>query len=148
MKAKDKLLHDIKKENLKLNENLAEIKSDYNDLALQLRNEEKARKKLVKKSDKKDLNGSEHFECNLCSSKMESLAQVKSHERIHHMETKSVQTDFNCEIKVDEKIQVQRSDFHSEKCIDTSENNNTKFERYSCHYCDFNITSERQLHTQ
>ena len=83
-----------------------EIKSDYNDLALQLRNEEKARKKLVKKSDKKDLNGSEHFECNLCSSKMESLAQVKSHKRIHHRETKSVQTDFNCEIKVDEKIQV------------------------------------------
>ena len=146
VKAKDKQLHDTKKENLKLNENLVEIKAECKDLVLQSKNEEKARKKLEKKIETKGAIGSEHFECNLCSSKMESWDHMKRHKRIHHMETKSVQTDSICEIKVDKKIQVKRSDLESDKCTDTCENNIKTFERYSCHYCDFNIVSESQLH--
>ena len=71
---------------------------------------------------------------------------MRSHERIHHMCTKSVQTEENENIKVDKKIQVKKSDFNENKCVETSrEKVEKKFENYLCHYCGSNIDSEKHL---
>ena len=105
IKAKDKELHDMKNENVRISENLANVKSEYSDLSAKLKNKEKARRKSEKKSNILT-NQSEIFGCNLCDAKLESIVKLRSHERIHHMCTKAVQTEENENIKVDKKIQV------------------------------------------
>jgi hypothetical protein len=150
LKPKNKELHDIKKENLQLNEKLDKLNSEYSDLVAKSKNEEKARNRAAKNDDRKELLkvkfGSENLVCNLCDSRLESLAKVRNHDRIHHMEAKSVQTEDYCDIKVDKKIQVKRRDFNSDKNTATSEYETNKFEEYSCNYCGFVIVSEVQLH--
>ena len=88
-----------------MNEKLDKLNSEYSNLATKLKNEENARKRAAKNDNQKELLkmkfSSESLVCNLCDISLESLVKVRNHDRIHHMEAKSVQTEDYFDIKVD-----------------------------------------------
>ena len=57
-----------------------------------------------------------------------------------HIKCSSTQT--NTVVLIDKKVQVKKSDFNSDKSIETTESATIVFEKYSCIYCGFNIVSE------
>jgi hypothetical protein len=134
IKAKDKELHDKKKENDKINENLVQVNLEYTKFVAKVRNEEKPRQNMAKRSEKKK-SCSEKFECNICNIcnvRLESIVKVKNHEKIHHMQTKSAQTE--------DKLLEDKEVPHS---IDE---NNEEFKPFSCFYCDVKIVDRNNLY--
>ena len=84
------------------------------------------------------------MKCSLGDTKIESVPNLKIHERIHHMQTLATLTIEVTDIIIDKNIQVKRSDFCLDKEVETDDKKH-KFEDYTCHYCSYRICSETQL---
>ena len=156
LKVNDKELHDTKKENAKLKENLEEVNTELKNIIMKVnkdkKNDEKKLKKLEKKEFMDNLKASQSlsFECNKCEVKKESLAELKSHERLYHMKYSSTQT---LETPLEDKtVQSDFSDYSSDKQVQTEKDiyepeilKEYEFKKYPCFYCSINIASEYHL---
>ena len=151
-KTKEKEVSELKNENDKVKENLEAVKEELSKLKVKVNAERKSFEKLSKKDQKNDSKiklktetKEPGFACNKCDHKFEDFDKLKSHIRVHHVKTSSTQTDEI--IVVDKRLQTECVYIVEEpvKSDKEFENATTKFENYSCFYCNFDIKSERHL---
>ena len=150
LKLKDKQVYDLEKYNSKIKEELQHERSEFALFKSQVNKERKEAEKKRKKTEKKDFLDnlkveSKHPElkCNYCDESVSSAEDLKRHMLRFHIKCSSTQT--NTVVLIDKKVQVKKSDFNSDKSIETTESATIVFEKYSCIYCGFNIVSESHL---
>ena len=146
VKAKDKEIYDLKKENETIADNLVNVKEHFARANKEKKDEEKKRKK----SDKKDFieglkakSTSVALECNVCDVKVESWEHLKSHERMYHMKSNSVQTDVKD--MEDKSVQYFSYEILCDKEVQTNDEKIHKIEKYPCFYCGINIVGQNHL---
>ena len=154
IKAKDKELYDLKKENSILTENFLEVKSKFTNLSTSVNKEKKQEAKRIKKQEKKDFmnnlkaeSQTFNFECDKCDKIFDSLSSFRIHAGSFHVVQNSSQTEEKN--IVERALQVESRYFTREKLCQTIEENydelKTKSEPYSCFFCDKTIESEEDL---
>jgi hypothetical protein len=110
---------------------------------MKIKERQMKRKKNEKKEFLKNLKAESkkgEFECEECDECLSNKSDLKMHMLNQHVSSSSTQT--GTVIYVDKKLQVKRSDFNSDKNIETSE---IEFEHYPCLYCGFIIASKTHL---
>ena len=150
VKAKEKEIYDLKKENDRISHHLGEIKTEHTSFLAKVNKEEKNREKKLKKSERKEFleNLTLKYECDRCDFRMETLEKLKHHKRNAHMKISSTQTEG---IVTEEKsVQQNQSDYASEKSMQTIEDTSSNVSKsnmkdYSCFYCNKKIISEIYL---
>ena len=92
VKEKDKLMHDLKKENETLARDLLQVETSFKTFTATVNQEKKREERKIKKRDSKDfLNNMKDeskelcFECNFCDVKCDSVSKLQSHVRTCHM---------------------------------------------------------------
>ena len=155
VKIKDKEIYDLKKEKDKVTENLAQVKLEYTNLKAKVNKEEKVQLKTIKKTERKEFienlkSNSQpvKYDCNKCDVLMESLINLKNHERTFHMKSISSQTEEK--VLEDKSMQLDVSEFSSDKSTQTRNENeseviNEVFKKYPCFYCGINIAGAFHL---
>ena len=100
MKAKEKDIYNLTKENEEIKEKLEISKKDIVQLNLKINKEKKESERKDKKAKKKEAldtlqteMSSPGFPCKVCDVKGETLDQLKSHVRNYHMKTSFTQTE-------------------------------------------------------
>ena len=111
IKIKEKEIYETKKENIKRNEDLDQVKAELVKIRMIANQEKKELERRLKKTEKRDfLNNLKQMDtipCGHCDEKLENNEKLRSHVRIHHQQTSSIQTE---EISQDTKFVQCRLD--------------------------------------
>ena len=147
IKSKDKEVHDLKKENVKVKEDLDRLNKEHKEFKSHVNQERKEHDRKLKKQEKKDfLNNLKsesnplEINCEVCDKKLSSLEKLKAHMLSNHtrqsetqsneaiVEDKIVQTITTIDPKCDNELEAVKGTFEAAK-------ENLGFEKYSCYYC-------------
>ena len=155
VKSKDKEIHDLKKENAIVAEDILRVKSEFSEYKSSANKERKEMSKKIAKLEKKDSNENPKnslkttsFSCEICDVEAKSVSALKSHIRNHHAQSKCTQTEVL--IMLDQKVQCSKLVISSDKMIQTLDDSHQsdadiKLKPFNCFYCEKNITSEQTL---
>ena len=145
IKAKDKELHELNKENLKITEKFEKVQADFKNLTAIVNKDKKSEAKKLRKVERKEfmddlIEKPEEFSCSKCAVKVESLVNLKIHETSVHAANASTQTTIK---DIDDKIvQTLNSEFPLDKCIQMNNESKATMEWF---YCEKDIGGEEQL---
>ena len=155
VKAKEKVIHDLQKENERISENSLKLKADFTQFKGEVNKEKKETEKKLKKLEKKELvedmkvkSKSLRIECTKCEFIADSVMKLKCHERSFHKNSYTSQTD---EIVLRNQI-VQANIIKptSDKVMQYPLEEDCKvieeeFQKYPCFYCGINIANNMHL---
>ena len=145
IKAKDKELHELNKENLKITEKFEKVQADFKNLTAIVNKDKKSEAKKLRKVERKEfmddlIEKPEEFSCSKCAVKVESLVNLKIHETSVHAANAFTQTTIK---DIDDKIvQTLNSEFPLDKCIQMNNESKATMEWF---YCEKDIGGEEQL---
>ena len=140
IKEKDKIVHDLKKTNKTLEENLSQVKGDFKELGAKAKKSEKSLQKRLEKDKKDGLNNVKvKINCELCEESFDSYVKMKVHVQLDHLKASYSQTENISKEFMDKNLQVNHSD------LENLPENTACFEKYPCFYCGKTILSEDQL---
>ena len=149
IKAKDKELLKLRKDESEAVKNLETARTELKDLKLKISKEIKDEERKAKKIDKREflenLKAKDLIKCDKCDIREDSLTKLKNHMRTFHVVNKLSQT----EEKVIEHKSIQHDILKSDKSDQTFEEikniEEVEFVKYPCHYCRINIANEYHL---
>ena len=136
-KAKEKELHATRKENETLKDNIEQVRSELKELSAKVKKFEKSELKNSKVVPIKDFQPTMNIPCEICSKQFESFVKLKVHIKLDHFVNNYTQTDTVLyeakEAQTKPKVNI---DIYAQE---------TKFESYSCFYCDRKVENEVHL---
>ena len=148
IKMKEKEVHDLRKENKLVTENLDIVSNELKNITNQVNKEKKVEAKKLKRIENKEFIETlkakpEPFACSSCDLILESLGKLKQHVISFHVTSISTQTS----VKVSDDKSVQSDTLSSFKNMftQTFEESDLEVQKYPCYYCGINIVSENHL---
>ena len=126
LRAKDKEIHDVSKDNEKVKDDFAKVSADLKDIRSKVNKEQKVQNRKAKSKDKKDfLNNlksesiSSEVPCDQCDDKFVTIWQLKLHVRNVHSKDDTTQTEEK--VMESKRVQTFSIDFTSQRGSQTSE---------------------------